>query len=97
MESEDWTGYDYTRVYITNTQSQTLYVYIPYNLNGNKQNIWIGTVNANDYKAILNTHASGGIEVRVSDVIEKYSHPAYRAAGILHSWLICCVANKWFV
>ncbi|MEK4277628.1 hypothetical protein [Paenibacillus sp. FSL R7-0026] len=77
-------GYDYARVYISNTQSQTLNVYISYNLNGNKQNIWTGTVSANSSKTILVTHASGqtfnvdyntangtvsgSIEVRASDV-----------------------------
>ncbi|WP_212959501.1 hypothetical protein [Cohnella xylanilytica] len=52
-------AYDYARVYISNSRSQTLNVYLSYNLNGSKQNIYTGTVSANGTLTINVTHASG--------------------------------------
>lgn len=77
-------GYDYARVYISNSQSQTLNVYLSYDDSGTKHNIYTGTVNGSSSLTINVTHASGHvfyvdyntadgtvsgkISVRVSDV-----------------------------
>jgi hypothetical protein len=54
-------GYDYARVYISNTSSQTLNVYLSYDLSGSKQNIGNYTVSANGTLTINVTHASGHV------------------------------------
>jgi hypothetical protein len=54
-------GYDYARLYISNSQSPTLNVYLSYDLNGSKQNIYTGTVSANGTLTINVTHASGHV------------------------------------
>ncbi|WP_217596470.1 hypothetical protein [Cohnella sp. GbtcB17] len=54
-------GYDYAQVYISNSQSQTLNVYLSYDLNGSKQQIYSGTVGANSTLTINVTHASGHV------------------------------------
>ncbi|MDI4649225.1 hypothetical protein [Cohnella hashimotonis] len=54
-------GYDYAQVYISNSQSQTLNVYLSYDLNGSKQQIYNGTVSANRSLTINVTHASGHV------------------------------------
>lgn len=54
-------GYDYARVFISNSQSQKLNVYISYKLNGKKQNIYTGTVSANGTSTINVTNASGHV------------------------------------
>lgn len=52
-------GFQYGRVYISNTQSQTLNVYISYKSGGQKVNIWTGTISPNNSKVILITNANG--------------------------------------
>jgi len=54
-------GYDYARVFISNSQSQTLNVYISYDLNGSKKNIYTGTVSAKSNVTINVTNASGHV------------------------------------
>ncbi|MFE0556515.1 hypothetical protein ACFW1P_11380 [Paenibacillus sp. NPDC058910] len=59
-----WTqpsGYDYARVFISNSQSQKLNVYISYKLNGKKENIYTGTVSANGTSTINVTNGSGHV------------------------------------
>lgn len=52
-------GYDYARVYITNTTSQSLTVHVSYNVSGKKVNIGTYNVSKNGSTTINVTNASG--------------------------------------